>query len=896
MKHRFYALLLALNLAGSISATTEQTVSTGKLTAYPQFSSKFITPRDVCVWVPEDYSPNKKYDVIYMHDGQMLFDAATTWNKQEWKVDEIAGKLMAEGKIKPCIVVAVSNIPETRYGDFLPQKTLQYLPAGTPVPDNVTFNADNYLRFLVEEVKPFVDKTYSTYSSKEHTFVMGSSMGGLISLYALCEYPDVFGGAGCVSTHVPMVLSSTLPNQASEVWSKAFRKYLDQHLPKANSRRIYMDRGDQTLDNFYPRYQHALDSLMQAKGWTAPSWISKIFPGAAHTEIDWAMRLQYPLQFLVGNDKAEQITTVEPAFWWSGMKNPVVQLMVYGNNIANYTLEVNYPGVEIKSVHPMESPNYLVAYLDVAKAKPGKFMLKFSKGKKQLTYEYELKQRTGNPEERIGFSSEDVVYLLMPDRFANGNPANDRIKMQLPYVTDRNNPGARHGGDLAGIIQNLPYLDSLGITAVWTTPVLENDMGEMSYHGYAATDYYKIDPRLGTNADYVNLAAEMHKRDMKLIMDMVFNHCGSQHPWVLDPPMRDWFNNYGKKVFTNHNKGAFYDPYAADIEKEEMTDGWFVESMADMNQRNRFVADYLIQNSIWWIEYAKLDGIRQDTYPYPDMDMMKRWCDAVMLEYPHMNIVGEILISNPVGTAFWQRGSQLNPTDTKLKSVMDFHLQAIASKAFHEETTWNSGLQTVFEHFSLDFCYPDIYNVMRLLENHDVDRFLHEAPENLDAYKQAVTVLLTVPGIPQLFYGQEILSSGTTQKIGFEGIRPDMPGGWKDDAVNVFQRKGLSTLQSEALDFMQKLLQWRKGNEILSKGTMKHFMPRNGVYVYERRYNGKNIVVLLNGVSSESTIDLLHYKEILGNHKQAHDFLSGRNIPLETSLTLAPKEVMILEF
>ena len=872
-----------------------QTVSADKLTEYPRFESKYVSPRDVCVWVPDGYSPKNRYDVLYMHDGQMLFDANTTWNKQEWKVDEVAGSLIAEGKIRNCIVVAVSNIPETRYGDFLPQKTLEYLPEGTDLPKDIKYNADNYLRFLVEEVKPFVDKNYSTNKSKDHTFVMGSSMGGLISLYALCEYPDVFGGAGCVSTHVPMVLSKTLPNPQADVWAEAFRKYLAEKLPKANSRKIYMDRGDKTLDRFYPKYQDALDSLMENEGWNTSAWISKVFPGAAHTETDWAERLRYPLQFLLGKESEESISRIDPLFWWSGMKNPELQLMVSGYNIADYSLSVDYPGVKIKSVHPMESPNYMVVYLDVKDAKPGKFTLNFSKGRKKLKYEYELKSRKGAPEDRIGFGSEDVVYLLMPDRFANGDESNDRLKMKYPYITDRNNRGARHGGDIAGIIDNLPYLDTLGITTIWTTPVLENDMGEMSYHGYAATDYYRIDPRFGTNEDYARLASEMHKRGMKLIMDMVFNHCGSRHPWVIDPPMRDWFNNYDRKVYTNHNKGAYYDPYVADIEKFEMTDGWFVDTMADMNQRNGFLADYLIQNSIWWIEYAQLDGIRQDTYPYPDVEMMKRWCDAVMAEYPNMNIVGEILITNPVGTAFWQRGSKLNPIDTGLKSVMDFHLQSIATKAFSEETSWNTGLQTIFEHFSFDFCYPDIYNVMRLYENHDVDRFLHTDPENLGAYKQAVAVLLTVPGIPQLFYGQEILSYGTTLKHGYEGIRPDMPGGWKGDKVNVFKGEGLTDMQNEAYQYMKTLLQWRKGNEVISKGTMKHFMPRNGVYVYERRYGDKNVVVILNGVSKENELPLEHYKEILGDKKSGQDVITGRKVSLDGTLKLSSKEVLILE-
>lgn len=895
MKTNFLFLLLAILLCQWSNANTRQSVSSGKLIEYPKFKSSIISPRDVFVWLPSDYSAKKKYDVLYMHDGQMLFDATTTWNKEEWGVDEVVGKLLSEKKIKPCIVVGVANIAETRYEDYFPKKALKYL-SDDNVPNNVHFNADNYLRFLVEEVKPFIDKEYSTNKDRNNTFVMGSSMGGLISLYAICEYPDVFGGAACLSTHVPMILSSEgIAKEKADKWSAAFRSYLDENLPKANSRMIYMDRGDATLDAYYPPYQDELDKLMQRKGWNEPMWVSKVFPGAGHMERDWMRRLNNPLQFLLGNEKAETVERIEPAFWWCGMKNTQLQLMVYGTNIATYKPTINYPGIVLQSVHPMESPNYLILYLDVKDAIPGKFSIEFVKGKKKLSYAYELKERKGKGEDKVGFNSSDVVYLLMPDRFANGDETNDKVMMKYPYAVNRKDVSARHGGDLAGIMQHLDYLDSLGITAIWTTPVLENDMGDGSYHGYAATDYYRIDPRLGSNEDYVRLVDLLHKRGMKMIMDMVFNHCGSKHPWLIDLPMRNWFNNPFEYVQTNHNKTSFFDPYAADIDKEEMTDGWFVPTMPDLNQRNQYVADYLIQNSIWWVEYANLDGIRQDTYPYPDGDMMVRWCKEVFEEYPNLNIVGESMITNPTGAAYWQRKSPVNKNgNTELKSVMDFHLQSIASKAFQEETSWNTGLQLIFEHLAYDFCYADINNVMRLFENHDTDRFLVEAPKNLDAYKQAVAFLLTIPGIPQLYYGQELLMTGNT-KIDYGYIRPDMPGGWKGDTTNVFDKKGRTPMQQEAFDFMRKLLQWRKGNEVISNGRMKHFMPRNNVYVYERSYNGKSVLVIMNGVSKEADLELAHYKEVIGNKTSGTDVLTGKVIQLGEILHLLPKEVLVVE-
>lgn len=893
MKIKTLFLILSLFLYQWSNA--QQTVSSGKLIEYANFKSSIVSPRNVFVWLPSDYSAKKKYDVLYMHDGQMLFDASTTWNKEEWGVDEVVGKLLGEKKINPCIVVGVANIAETRYADYFPQKALKYLPDES-LPKNIHFNADNYLRFLVEEVKPFIDKEYSTNKDVDHTFIMGSSMGGLISLYALCEYPNVFGGAACLSTHVPMISSSDrTAKEKADQWSAAFRSYLDENLPKANSRKIYMDRGDATLDAYYPPYQDELDKLMKRKEWSDPMWVSKVFPGAGHVERDWMRRLNNPLQFLMGNEKAEKVEKMEPAFWWCGMKNTQLQLMVYGTNIGTYKPVINHPGVVVKSVHPMESPNYSILYLDVKDAKPGTFVIEFVKGKKKLNYSYELKERQGKGEDKIGFNSSDVVYLLMPDRFANGNVSNDQISMKYPYTFNRKDVNSRHGGDLAGVMQHIDYLDSLGITALWTTPILENDMGEGSYHGYAATDYYRVDPRLGTNEDYVRMANSLHQRGMKLIMDMVFNHCGSNHLWMLDLPMRDWFNNPSKYVATNHNKTVFFDPYAADIDKKEMTDGWFVPTMPDLNQRNRFVADYLIQNSIWWVEYANLDGIRQDTYPYPDGDMMVRWCKEIFAEYPNLNIVGEEMITNPIGGAYWQRNNAINKSgNTELKSVMDFHLQSIASKAFHEETSWNSGLQLIFEHFAYDFCYPDISNVMRLFENHDTDRFLLEEPKSLEAYKQAITLLLTIPGIPQLYYGQELLMTGNT-KIDFGHIRPDMPGGWKGDTISVFHESGRTAMQQEAYSFMRNLLQWRKGNDIISKGAMKHFMPKNNVYVYERSYNGKSVLVVMNGVSKESDVDLSHYKEVLGDKSEAKNVLTGGMVQLGKSLRLKPREVLVLE-
>lgn len=590
---------------------------------------------------------------------------------------------------------------------------------------------------------------------------------------------------------------------------------------------------------------------------------------------------------------ADQVK-IEPAFWWSGMKTPELQLMVYGKDIAGYLPSINYPGVQLKSSVALESPNYLLIYLDVANAQPGTFNITFTQGKKSFKMPYELKARKANADQIKGFDSSDVLYLIMPDRFADGDPSLDQIPMRTEYKVDRSNPNARHGGDLAGIEQHLDYIEDLGVTAIWLNPVLENDMKGGSYHGYATTDYYRVDPRFGSNEDYKRLIDKTHQKGMKVVMDMIFNHCGSDHPWMKDVPSHDWFNNLDHYVQTNHDKEAYFDPYVSEYDKNAMINGWFVPTMPDLNQKNPHVAKYLIQNSIWWIEYSGVDGIRQDTYPYADVDMMRDWCEAVELEYPDYNIVGEAWMNYTIGSAYWQRGSRLNfGKDTGLKSVMDFRLMGIAHDVFHAD----GGLQGVFEHLCYDYVYPDINHVLRFLENHDTDRFLREMPkssEDLYAYKQGITFLLTIPGIPQLYYGQELLMNGTKEKSdGY--IRLDVPGGWAGDKVNQFKASGRTAVQNEAWTFMQTLLKWRRGNEVIAKGKMKHFMPNHGVYVYERSLNGKRVIVLMNGSSKAVELPLDRYAESLQGSVQGKDVLTGRTVALGTSLSMKAKEILVLE-
>ncbi|RNC66828.1 glycoside hydrolase family 13 protein [Proteiniphilum sp. X52] len=586
---------------------------------------------------------------------------------------------------------------------------------------------------------------------------------------------------------------------------------------------------------------------------------------------------------------------VEPAFWWSGMEEPELQLMVYGENIAGYIPEVTSKNVRIKESVRLESPNYLILYLDISESRPETFDILFTDGKGKITCSYELKERDPDRYNIKSFDASDVLYLIMPDRFANGNSDNDQIPMRMPYKVDRNHHSARHGGDLKGISDRLDYLSDLGVTAIWLNPVLENDMEGGSYHGYATTDYYRVDPRFGTNEEYANLIADAHSRGMKVVMDMIFNHCGSDHPWVKDVPSRDWFNNMGEYVQTSHMKEMYFDPYASEYDKKKMTDGWFVPTMPDLNQRNRHVAKYLIQNSIWWIEYAGVDGIRQDTYPYADYHMMIDWIEAVEKEYPQYNIVGEAWLNNPIGTSFWQRNSPLNPNNTKLKSVMDFRFMGLSQSAFFEETgEWNGGLHAIYDHMTYDFIYPDIHNVLRFLDNHDTDRFLKEYPGDLSGWKQAITFLLTMPGTPQIYYGTELLMHGNKSRSDGD-IRLDMPGGWPGDKTDQFTREGRDKLQNEAFDFLSKLLHWRRGNKIIAQGKMKHYVLQKGVYVYERYLRKESVLIFMNGTSKQVEINLDRYAESIRKSTGWTDLLSGRNVSPGKTLTLAPKEVLVLE-
>lgn len=596
--------------------------------------------------------------------------------------------------------------------------------------------------------------------------------------------------------------------------------------------------------------------------------------------------------------RAMEIKKVAPSFWWAGMKNPELQILLYGENLALSDVSVSGEGIFLKETVRQDNPNYLLLYLDLSEAKAQTFQILLKNEKKKLQIPYELKSRVRRGEDVKGFTSEDVLYLIMPDRFANGNPENDVVDGMREKKIDRADSFARHGGDLQGISNHLDYIADLGATAIWLNPTQENDMESGSYHGYAITDYYQIDRRFGSNEDFCALVEKAHEKDLKVVMDMIFNHCGSENYLFKDKPSKEWFNYRSNYVQTSFKTASVMDIHASAYEKKIATDGWFASVMPDFNQRNRHVARYLIQSSIWWIEYAGINGIRQDTHPYADFDFMSQWCKEVLDEYPYFNIVGETWLNSNMLVSYWQKDSKLAaPLNSNLPTVMDFPLQALMNQAFDEETgEWGGGLYKLYDYQTQDLVYANPMNLLTFLDNHDTSRFAQtdEMAKNLKRYKQAMVFLLTTRGIPQIYYGTEILMTGDKGK-GDGDLRKDFPGGWQGDTRNCFAKNGRTALENEAFEFTRQLLNWRKGNQVIGKGSLKHYSIQNGVYVYQREFNGKSVVIIMNGTDDSKELDLAPYQEILPR-ENALDVLTGKNVNLSGKLCLDGRENLILNF
>ena len=615
----------------------------------------------------------------------------------------------------------------------------------------------------------------------------------------------------------------------------------------------------------------------------------------------------------VSNNSLER---VEPPNWFIGFKDVSLQLLVKEKGIGSFKPSISYKGVVIEKVHTARSKNYLFIDLKIDKrTDPGKFDIIFTSENGDIkAHTYQLKAREKPSENYIGFNSSDVLYLITPDRFANADATNDlgsavstanenreSVHFLKENSINRNDDYARHGGDIKGITSHLEYIDNMGFTAIWSSPLLTNNMPSQSYHGYAITDLYEVDPRYGTLADYRELADKSREKGIKLIMDQVANHCGSEHWWMNDLPFNDWLNfqenfeNNGALITSNHRRTSNQDLYASKSDKKGNSDGWFVATMPDLNQKNPFMAKYIIQNSIWWIETIGLSGIRQDTYPYPDKDFMSNWAGAIMAEYPNFSIVGEEWSYNPLLIGYWQKGA--NNRDgyaSNLTSTMDFAMQRNVVDAINEKESWDTGLVKMYEGLANDFHYATPKDIMIFPDNHDMSRIYTQLNGDLENTKMALSFYLMMPRIPQIYYGTEILMDDF-EKPGDHGlIRTDFPGGWKGDAVNAFTGKGIKADQKNMQMFLKKVLNFRKNTKAIHEGKTIHFAPYMGTYLLFRIIDKEIVVLILNKNDKPFHLDLKRYSEIGLEGKILKNVISGEKITWDTGISFTKRGVTLL--
>jgi glycosidase len=575
-----------------------------------------------------------------------------------------------------------------------------------------------------------------------------------------------------------------------------------------------------------------------------------------------------------------------------------LQIMAHGDSLVRFDVRVDYPGVEVYKVISGDSPNYRFIYLDMSPdAQPGTLKLEwFDPASPQKTAGVtSLELRSRKKRKIRGYGSEDAICLITPDRFANGNPGNDAVA-GMKESPDRTDDHGRHGGDLAGITAHLDYLDDMGFTAIWLNPLLENDQPQWSYHGYATTDYYRVDPRFGSNEEYRALAESARGKGLKLIMDMIMNHCGSEHPWMQDLPTKNWINNGGEFTPTTHRRTTLRDPYRTEDDLRGFTNGWFVKEMPDLNQRERRLSDYLIQNTIWWVEYLGLSGIRMDTYPYSDARFMSRWTCTLRKAYPKLNICGEEWSLNPAVLAYWQEGKD-NADGYKscLPGLLDFPLHHAFMQCMTEEESWHSNWVRLYEMLGNDFLYPDPFNHVIFPDNHDMSRVHTQLGEDVRKTRLAMTFFATTRGIPQFYYGTEILMSNTGDDS-HGNIRSDFPGGWSGDAVDGFSGEGLSQESLDFQDFTRRLLNWRQTSSAVHDGRLVHYVPEGGSYVYFRSDDASTVMVVLNQSDTVETLDLQRFEEVLEGRRSFTDALTGQPIEVSgDSLSVPAWQPWILE-
>lgn len=602
--------------------------------------------------------------------------------------------------------------------------------------------------------------------------------------------------------------------------------------------------------------------------------------------------------FVTFNVQAQKVSLqrIDPPSWWVGMHDPNLQLMVFGHGISKTQPVIDYPGVSLEEVIHVTSPDYLFLNLIIGPGtKPGIMKIHFREGKTdKAVYAYALNKRNLNPKLHQGFNDSDVIYLIMSDRFSNGDPSNDNMPGMLDKANLKN-PNGRHGGDIQGIINHLKYIKDLGATAIWPTPLLEDNMPHGSYHGYAMTDYYKVDPRFGTNRLYKKMVEDAHKMGLKVIQDMVFNHCGTNYFWKNDLPTPDWYNQWPTFTRSNYHGVVVSDPHASKYDYRHMVAGWFDKSMADLNQNNPLVANYLIQNTIWWIEYTGLDGIRQDTYPYAYKKFSAHWMERILEEYPHFSVVGETWFNQPATVAYWlQNKKNYDGYQSHLTNAMDFPLCFAVRQAFNEPNGWTGGLARLYDVLAQDFVYSNPKKLLVFADNHDMTRLFTALHENLNSWKMAMAFLMTTRGIPEIYYGDEILLKGD-KAMGDGVTRKDFPGGWPGDPHNAFTAQGRTPEQNIAFNFLKRLLNWRQTNKAVRFGKLTQYIVEDGIYVYFRSYQGQKVMVMLNNNKKPMTVDMSRYADDLKGFTKGKSVMTSQVFNQLKTITIPARSPLIVE-
>lgn len=590
---------------------------------------------------------------------------------------------------------------------------------------------------------------------------------------------------------------------------------------------------------------------------------------------------------------------IEPPNWWVGMASPELEILIYDTQVRDLEPKLSYPGVRIDKVTRLQNPNYLFVRLQIGPGtEAGTFPIQLvdASGREVKRYNYTLQARYQSPKHVQGLSPADLIYLIMPDRFANGDRGNDSQKDMQQTGVDRNKIFFRHGGDLLGITERMDYLHDLGVTALWLNPVLENDQAYDSYHGYALTDNYLVDRRLGTNHLYRNLVQVAHERNMKVVMDVIFNHVGDQHWFIRDLPDHSWIHqDWTEFTRSNFRAPTLIDPYASQADLNRMRNGWFDNHMPDLNQQHPQLANYLIQNSIWWAEFSGHDAYRIDTYPYPDQAFMANWASRLRAEFPNIGIFGEVWDHGPgVQSWFGENNPFRQGVNSHLPGLTDFQLNYAIHEALGREQGWTEGAARIYYTLVQDYLYEQPYNNVTFLDNHDLSRFFSSVGEDLNKYKSGIALLLTLRGTPMLYYGTEILLTGSGGAFG-EGGRRDFPGGWREDRQDKFTDKGRTPTEQEAFSYVRRLARYRRDNPVLHQGKLTQFVPENNIYVYFRHDQHKTVMVVFNSGNQEAKVPTARYQERMAGYSRALNLGTGTPLEQLSELTVAPKSTLVLE-